>query len=97
VKTVPYQLKVTDDLAFFLKSLHPELKRKIKAALKIILFSPEVGKALRDELAGLRSFRVGRFRIVYRIGRRTIEIVAIGPRGQIYQETYRLIKKEPLR
>jgi mRNA interferase RelE/StbE len=93
VKTILYKLKATDDLANFLKSLHPDLKRKIKAALKIILSSPDAGKALRDELAGLRSFRVARFRIVYRIDGRTIEIVAIGPREQIYQETYRLVRK----
>jgi mRNA interferase RelE/StbE len=97
VKTILYKLKVTDDLAYFLKSLHPDLKRRIKAALKLILSSPDAGKGLRDELAGLRSFRVGRFRIVYRIGGRMIEIVAIGPREQIYQETYRLIKKGPIR
>jgi mRNA interferase RelE/StbE len=90
-----YKLKVTDELAHLVRSLHPELKRKIKAALKSILSDPGGGKALRDELAGLRSFRVSRFRIVYRISGRIIEIVAIGPRGQIYQETYRLIKKGP--
>lgn len=97
MKTVLNKLKVTDELSHFLKSLHPDLKRKIKATLKIILSSPYAGKTLRDELAGLRSFRVVRFRIVYRIDGRTIEIVAIGPREQIYQETYRLIKKGQIR
>jgi len=61
----------------------------------MILDDPEVGKALKDELTGLRSFRVGRFRIVYRIAApREIQIVAIGPRERIYEETYRLISKE---
>ena len=56
---------------------------------------PEVGKALKDELAGLRSFRVGRFRIIYRISsKRQIDLVALGPRVRIYEETYRLVKKE---
>jgi mRNA interferase RelE/StbE len=50
---------------------------------------------LKDELAGLRSFRVSRFRIIYRISARDIiDIVAIGPRRSIYQETYRLILKD---
>jgi len=61
--------------------------------LRIILSSPENGKALRDELMGLRSFRVSRFRIIYKISGRTIELVAVGPREQIYQETYRIIKR----
>lgn len=50
--------------------------------------------ALVDELAGLRSCRVGRLRIVYRLtGNRIIEIVAVGPRRTIYEETYRLLRR----
>ena len=89
-----YKLRVTDEIARFIRSIHPELKRKIKSALKIISSTPDAGKALRDDLAGLRSFRVSRFRIIYRISGRTIEIIAVGPRERIYEETYRLIKKE---
>jgi mRNA interferase RelE/StbE len=38
---------------------------------------------------------VRRFRIVYRITEsREIQIVAIGPRERIYEETYRIIRKE---
>jgi len=45
-------------------------------------------------LEGLRSFRVKRFRIIYRIGEnKEIEIVAIGPRDLIYEDTYRMIKQ----
>lgn len=68
----------------------------MKKSLGIILDDPAVGKALKDELHGLRSFRVGRFRIVYRVAEaeKRIDIVAIGPRKNIYVETYRLLKKE---
>ncbi len=92
VDPILYKLRVTDDVTHFLRTLHPELKRKIKAALKILISTPDAGKTLRDELAGLRSFRVSRFRIIYRISRRTIEIIAVGPRERIYEETYRLMK-----
>jgi len=54
---------------------------------------PQAGKELRDDLAGLRSLRIGRFRIIYRIARRDlIELVAIGPRRSIYEETLRLLR-----
>ena len=89
-----YKLRVTDEMARFIRSVHPEVKRKIKAALKIISSTPDAGKTLRDDLAGLRSFRVSRFRIIYRVSAKTIEIIAVGPREKIYEETYRLIKKE---
>jgi mRNA interferase RelE/StbE len=74
--------------------MHPELKRKIRGVLEIISATPEARKALKDELSGLRSFRVGKFRVVYRISRRTIDIVAVGPRSKIYEETLRLIRPE---
>ena len=54
-----------------------------------------LGKALREELAGLRSHRIGKFRIVYReASGGVVEIVAIGPRRTIYEETLRLIKRK---
>ena len=90
-----YRLRVPDHLAGFVRGLHPEIKRKIRGSLKIIATEPNNGKPLKDELKGLRSFRVSRFRIIYRIAEpKEIQIVAIGPRDRIYEETYRLISKE---
>jgi mRNA interferase RelE/StbE len=90
-----YKLRVPDHLVGFIRGLHPEIKRKIKGSLKIIASEPGSGKPLKDELEGLRSIRVSRFRIVYRIADpKEIQIVAIGPRDRIYEETYRLISKE---
>jgi mRNA interferase RelE/StbE len=90
----PVKLKVPDCVATLIRNLHPHLKEKVKTSLQTIVSDPYSGKPLRDELAGLRSFRVGRFRIIYRIsGKKLIEIVAIGPRECIYEETFRLLKK----
>lgn len=90
-----YQLRVPDYLTEFIRGLHPELKRKIKESLKLIIAEPNSGKPLKDDLEGLRSLRVGRFRIIYKLaGSREIQVITIGPRVSIYEETYRLIKKE---
>jgi mRNA interferase RelE/StbE len=76
-----------------LRSLHPDIKKKIKSALKMISEDPCVGKALKDELEGLKSYRVKRFRIIYQIEKdKEINIVAVGPRANIYEETYVLLK-----
>jgi mRNA interferase RelE/StbE len=88
------KIRVPDEVAELVRGMHPHLKRKLKVSLKIVMSNPDEGKALRDELAGLRSFRVGRFRIVYQVQRGQVEIVAIGPREQIYQDTYRLLKRK---
>ena len=78
------------------RRLHPDLKRKVRASLATISHDPHAGKSLRDELEGLRSFRVARFRIIYRLvdEERTVDIVAIGPRANIYEETYRLVGRD---
>jgi len=90
-----YKLKVPDDIAELVCNMHPHLKKKVRASLQTILSDPYSGKALKDELAGLRSFRVGRFRVIYRISdQKLIEIVAIGPRENIYEETFRLLKRK---
>ena len=90
-----YKLVVPQDVRELIRTMHPSLKKKVKASLKIILSEPSSGKALMDELSGLRSFRVSSVRIIYRIKEpRQIELVAVGPRERIYEETFRHIQKE---
>ena len=89
------KLKIPDSVAALIRNMHPRLKRKIRAALEEILAEPYCGKALRAELEGLMTFRVSTFRIVYKIAEdKLIEIIAIGPRKRIYEDTYRIVKKK---
>ena len=90
-----YKLVAPKELQELIRTMHPSLKKKVKASLKIILSEPYSGKALMEELLGLRSFRISSFRIIYRIKEpEQIELVAIGPRERIYQETFRMIQKK---
>ena len=89
---MPNKLRIPDELVTLIRGLHPQLKKKIRAALLEITNDPSTGKALKDELKGLCSYRLRRIRIVYRIsGKNFIDIIAIGPRKNIYEETYRLL------
>ena len=89
------KLRVPDEIIALIRGCHPQLKRKIRAGLKQIVIEPQVGKSLKDELEGLKSYRISRFRIIYRISsKHIIDVVAIGPRKKIYEETYKIIKKE---
>ncbi len=90
-----YRLRVPDDVVALISSLHPVIKKKVKAALRKIVTEPYEGKALRDDLEGFYSFRVNRIRIIYRPSReRIIEVIAIGPRKVIYEMTYLLIQRQ---
>jgi len=90
-----HRLRIPDDVAALIRGLHPSLKKKVRAGLEAILDAPENGKPLKDELAGLRSYRLGNLRIVYRLAKgRVIELVAVGPRRHIYEDTYRRVRRE---
>jgi mRNA interferase RelE/StbE len=91
---VRHRLRVPGPVADLIRGLHPTIKRKVRAGLELILDDPAVGKSLKDELAGLRSLRLGRLRVVYRLGEgRVIEVVSVGPRRSIYEETLRLVRR----
>lgn len=89
-----YKLRIADSVAGLIRGMHPLLRKKVKASLKTILLDPHSGKVLKDELSGLLSFRVSNFRIIYKISGKEIQIVATGPRKTIYEETFRIIKRE---
>lgn len=89
------KLRVPEHVCELIRGAHPHIKRKLRAALAHIQSEPEAGQPLRDELQGLRSCRIGRLRIIYRVAESgTIDIVAIGPRKAIYKETFRLVKRQ---
>lgn len=58
----------------------------IQDALGLLERDPLVGHALRGRLGGLRSLRVGTFRIIYQLAEdeRTVRVVAIRHRSVAY-------------
>lgn len=80
-----YRLEMPRLLRDLIRHLPPELKAKIKAALRSIAADPYSAKELRDDLAGLRSYRIARCRVIYRVVGSTVQIVALGPRPDIYE------------
>ncbi len=90
-----YRLVVPKEIQQFIRTMHPDLKKKVRSSLGVIISQPGSGKALVDELSGLRSFRIRSFRIIYRIAdAERIELVAIGPRKQIYEETMQIVRRK---
>lgn len=87
-----YAIRVPADLSRLIARLHPQLKRKLRAALHDLAADARLGKPLKDPLAGFWSLRIGKFRLIYRIARdRRIELLGFGPRETIYADTHRLL------
>ena len=55
---MPYKLRIPKDTVSLIRGLHPLLKKKIRVALQEIIDDPHTGKALKDELKGLRGANV---------------------------------------
>ena len=88
-----YRVEMPRMLRDLIRHLPPELKAKIKAALRSISDDPYRAQELRDDLRGLRSYRVARSRVIYRIAGSTVQIVALGPRADIYERAAAALSK----
>ena len=79
------RVDIPPDIRAYLAGLHPEHKRRIRAALRHIGEHPEAGKPLSLELEGLWTYHVKPYRIVFREERGMVVIRGIGPRREIYE------------
>jgi mRNA-degrading endonuclease RelE of RelBE toxin-antitoxin system len=79
-----FRLDIVRAVRDLLIHLPPSLKHKVKVSLQSLADNPCQAKALKDDLAGLRSFRVAQSRIILQIKVFRVEIVAFGPRKDIY-------------
>ena len=80
-----YRVEIARSVRQLITHLPPKFKRRVKIALQSLSDNPYGAKALQEPLAGLRSQRIGRARIIFRIKGSIIEIVALGPRHDIYE------------
>ena len=74
-----------------IRGLDPQVRRRIRAAVETLAEEPERGKLLQLSLRGLRCWRTGDYRIVYRIIQERIEIIviALGHRRDVYERIRR--------
>lgn len=81
-----YRPDVPPAVAEVIRTLPPDVKRGVKAAIRALAMDPAIGDPLQGDLAGLMKYRVRRYRIVYEIVRpgRILRIVAVGHRRTVY-------------
>ena len=85
-----YRLAYEPGARGLLRQLPPDLKPLVKRAIETLRSDPHVGKELKLELAGYRSLRSRRYRVIYRVREadRVVEIHYFGHRTEVY-ETFR--------
>ena len=80
-----YTPKFTDRFLKDTKKLRGNLKKQLEKAVKKILAKPRLGKPLRYSFKGMRTQRVGRFRIIYEIERNVIVFHVFEHRKKAYK------------
>jgi mRNA interferase RelE/StbE len=82
-----YRPDIPPGVAEVIRTLPPDVKRAVKAALRALAAEPAAGAPLRGELEGLMKYRVRRYRIVYQVVRaqRMLRILAVGHRRAVYE------------
>lgn len=85
---IDWRIKFTPEAARLLAKLHPDNKKVIKNELKILRENPDIGGDLQEELSGFKSYKIKRYRIIYKLieEKRNIHIYYIGHRSDVYEQ-----------
>jgi mRNA interferase RelE/StbE len=92
---ISFKIRFTPEVARLFSKLHPENKKLIKLALYELGKAPYSGYNLQEELAGFKSYRSKRYRILYKVNdvENIIEVYFIGHRKDIYEQFRRLLNQ----
>ena len=88
MKRPAHRILYTKEAKKNIEKLDPSVRKLVRKAIESLAISPEKGKPLSYELAGLRSLRTSDYRVIYRIrgGELLIIVVAVGHRREIYKK-----------
>lgn len=86
-----WTLKLSKQATDFVESTTGKHRAQLENALSLLANDPNQGKALKGDLKGYWSFRVGIYRIIYVIRRKEIivEVLRIHHRKEVYERLRR--------
>ena len=88
--------RYTPECVRLISKLPPEIKRLVRLTIDALLTKPAMGTELTGELDGYRSYRVRRYRIIYRINEEEscLEVYHVGHRRDVYETLRRLLSRK---
>jgi len=83
---VIWSVSYTESAARSIRRLDPQVRERVRAAIEALRSDPLRGKPLQFTLRGLRCWRTGDWRILYRVVEDRIEVlvIAVGHRRDVY-------------
>lgn len=84
MKKIP--CRFTPEAARLIATLPPETKKLVRSSIDSLLAKPNSGSELTGDLAGYRSLKAKRYRVIYRLNdaEATVEIYLVGHRRDVY-------------
>lgn len=82
-----YLVRTTSEAENVLKRLKKTYKRFITQAFKDLKENPFIGKALKEDLEGRYSYRIGVYRIIYTVNvkEKIVNLISVKHRSIAYQ------------
>jgi addiction module RelE/StbE family toxin len=88
--------RYTPESSRLIAKLPPEIKRLVRSTIDTLLTKHEMGTELTGELDGYRSYRVRRYRIIYRVNDEEScqEVYHVGHRRDVYETLRTLLSRK---
>lgn len=82
-----YRVLYTKEAASRIRKLDNAVKQRVRKAIERLAERPDLGKRLTGLLSGRWSYRVGDWRIVYKVYKRelTVLVLTVGHRSGVYR------------
>ena len=89
------QVKLAPTVAEVFRCLHPEIRKQLKTGMMELAEKPYNGKFLQNELSGFWTYKIKRYRIIYKIDHNSklLKVYMVGHRRDIYNLFSKLIQK----
>ena len=88
--------RYTPECSRLISKLPPEIKRLVRSTIDVLLTKHDMGTELTGELEGDRSYRLRRYRIIYRVNEddSCLEVYHVGHRRDVYQTLRSLLLRK---
>jgi len=88
--------RYTPECSRLISKLPPEIKRLVRSTVDTLLTKHDMGTELTGELDGYRSYRVRRYRIIYRVNEAEscLEVYHVGYRRDVYETLRSLLSRK---
>lgn len=88
-----FSARYTPECSRLIAKLPPEIKQLVRSSIGTLLDKPKIGTELTGELDSYYSYRVRRYRIIYRVNEdeSSIDVYHVGHRRDVYETLRSLV------